>query len=112
MEDIVGIIPAGGLAKRISPIPCSKELLPIGFSEIQKDQERIRIPKPVSLYLIERMMTAGASRFFMIINANKWDIPRYYGAGNDFNVSFSYLIQERLQGMPFALNQVRPWSAG
>ena len=109
MNDIVGIIPAGGLAKRITPIPCSKELLPIGFSSILKDGEEKEIPKPVSLYLIERMMTAGADKFFIILNKDKWDIPRYYGAGIKDKASFSYLIQENLQGMPFALNQVQPW---
>ncbi len=30
-SDVIGLIPAGGQAKRLSPLPCSKELYPIGF---------------------------------------------------------------------------------
>ena len=30
-DDIVGVIPAAGRGKRIAPLPCSKELYPVGF---------------------------------------------------------------------------------
>ncbi len=30
-SEVIGLIPAGGQAKRLSPLPCSKELYPIGF---------------------------------------------------------------------------------
>jgi len=31
IEEVVGIIPASGRATRIAPLPCSKELYPVGF---------------------------------------------------------------------------------
>ena len=34
-EDVVGLIPASGQATRIAPLPCSKELFPIGFRTAQ-----------------------------------------------------------------------------
>jgi hypothetical protein len=30
-QEVVGLVPAGGLGTRTSPLPCSKELYPIGF---------------------------------------------------------------------------------
>ncbi len=29
-SEVIGLIPAGGQSKRLSPLPCSKELYPIG----------------------------------------------------------------------------------
>jgi hypothetical protein len=37
MTELVGLIPATGLAKRISPLPSSKELFPVGFQEVERD---------------------------------------------------------------------------
>ena len=32
-QDIVGLIPAAGKAKRLGPLPCSKEIIPVSFIE-------------------------------------------------------------------------------
>lgn len=44
---IVGVIPAAGLAKRLGPLPCSKEMLPVGG-------------RPVLEHVFERMRRAAA----------------------------------------------------
>jgi glucose-1-phosphate thymidylyltransferase len=33
LREIIGLIPAGGVAERLSPLPCSKEIYPIGFKD-------------------------------------------------------------------------------
>ena len=51
--EIVGLIPAAGRATRLAPLPCSKELVPIGFQTAADGADRR--PKPVSQYLLDRM---------------------------------------------------------
>jgi glucose-1-phosphate thymidylyltransferase len=50
-REVIGLIPAAGETKRIAPLPCSKELYPLGF-EIEKESNLQR-PKSACQYLIE-----------------------------------------------------------
>ena len=43
MRDLVGLIPAAGRATRISPLPCSKELLPIVHGVASAESRRVRV---------------------------------------------------------------------
>ena len=52
-RETIGLIPAGGQGNRISPIPCSKEIYPIGFDESEEAR-----PKAVCHYLLEKMRFA------------------------------------------------------
>jgi glucose-1-phosphate thymidylyltransferase len=106
---LVGIIPAAGKGTRVSPLPGSKELFPIGYQERQGETGPYLHPKVVMQYLIDSLILAGVRRFFIIIGDNKWDIVRYYGSGEKLDISISYLFQERLTGMPGAIDLVRPW---
>src|SRR5687767_13356160 len=47
---LLGLIPAAGRAERLGPLPCSKELLPIGFRETPRGPS----PKVAGHYLLER----------------------------------------------------------
>ena len=76
LREIVGIIPAAGKATRVSPLPCSKEIFPIGFSNME-DAQVIR-PKPVGQYLLEHFRRAGAKRAYIVLRKGKWDIPEYF----------------------------------
>ena len=49
-REVIGVIPAGGQGIRISPLPCSKEIYPIGFDESQEMR-----PKVACHYLLEKM---------------------------------------------------------
>lgn len=109
MHDLIGLIPAAGQAYRLGLMPCSKEIFPLGVMENKIDDVLKYRPKPVGLYLIERMILAGVERILMIINRDKWDIVQYFGNGSNFGVSISYLIQENLVGLPSALNTAYPW---
>src|ERR1051326_3671499 len=91
-QQLVGVIPAAGLATRIAPLPCSKELYPIGR-------------KVVSAYLMEKMRTAGVSTVYFVLRSGKWDIPAYYGDGSIVNVNLAYLTLNSSWGVPFTLDR-------
>ena len=51
-KEFIGVVPAAGQAVRISPIPCSKEIYPIGFSATSP--EGTVHPKVAGQYLLEK----------------------------------------------------------
>lgn len=106
-REIVGLIPAAGRATRLAPLPCSKELLPVGFQSA--DEGADRRPKPVSQYLLERMRLAGAGKVFFIARAGKWDIADYYGDGSRLGLHLAYLHVGAPWGPPFTLAQATPF---
>lgn len=110
MSKIIGLIPAAGRGKRVAPLPCSKELFPIGFFMDTNAKGEIQpAPKAVGSYILERMAVAGINIVFIVLGEGKWDIPSYFGDGSRFNTKIAYLFQENLWGMPYALNLIRPW---
>lgn len=102
---VVGLIPAGGLAARLAPLPCSKELLPIGFYASAAGPR----PKPVCLYLIERMRAAGITQAFVVLRPGKWDIPAYLGDGGEHGIHLAYLTVHIPHGSPYTLDQAYPF---
>jgi glucose-1-phosphate thymidylyltransferase len=105
-KEIIGLIPAGGHATRISPLPCSKELFPIGW---RIDAAGNAKPKVVSQYLIDRYRAAGVTKAFFILRKGKWDIPQYYGHGEMVDMDIAYLIMNHPHGHPFTLDQAYPF---
>ena len=106
-RDIVGLIPAGGRAERIAPLPCSKELFPIGFQIMQGSAEPR--PKVVSHYLFEKFQVAGITKAYIVLRKGKWDIPAYFGHGELVNMHLGYLIMGDSFGPPFTLDQAYPF---
>src|SRR5262249_19026136 len=86
-----------------SPLPCSKELYPIGFRPVDKGQSRR--PKVVSHYLLEKMRSAGVNKVYFVLRSGKWDIPAYYGDGSMLDMCFAYLMLGVPYGVPFTLDQ-------
>lgn len=105
---VVGIIPAGGVSARLAPLPSSKELLPVGFLATPNGPR----PKPVCLYLLERMRLAGIERAFVVLRAGKWDIPAYLGHGEQLGMSLAYLLMNLPHGSPYTLDQAYPFARG
>ena len=105
-DQVIGIIPAGGKAARLSPLPFSKELYPIGFQHMKNGSLR---PKPVCIYLLEKMRLAGISKVYIILRSGKWDIPAYLGNGTDLNIHLAYLIMGLPFGVPYTVDQAFPF---
>lgn len=105
---VIGLIPAAGVSARLAPLPCSKELLPVGFMPSPSGPK----PKPVCLYLLERMRLAGIARAFLVLRPGKWDIPAYLGHGAQLDMSLGYLIMNLPHGSPYTLDQAYPFAQG
>jgi glucose-1-phosphate thymidylyltransferase len=105
-REVIGLIPCAGHATRIAPLPCSKELLPVGMRQIGDGSWR---PKVVSHHLLEKMREGGVSRAFFILRKGKWDIPEYYGDGTAFGIDLGYLIMGRPYGPAYTLDQAYPF---
>jgi dTDP-glucose pyrophosphorylase len=102
---MIAIIPAAGAGQRIQPLGCSKELLPVG-SRLVDGVER---PKAVSEYLVERMLSAGASQICMIISPEKTDVVKYY-AEREYDSEIFYVVQPRPLGLCDALFRAVPFA--
>jgi glucose-1-phosphate thymidylyltransferase len=98
-----GIIPAAGAGSRIQPLAFSKELLPVG-SRLENGMER---PRAVSEYLIDRMVSSGATKVCFVISPGKSDIMEYYGGSLD-SATFSYVVQPKPAGLCDALFRALP----
>lgn len=107
VQEVIGLIPAGGRATRIAPLPCSKELYPIGFRQAGEGQS-LR-PKVVCHYLLEKMKLAGAAKAYIILRQGKWDIPAYLGDGAMLDMHLAYLMMNLPFGAPYTLNQAYPF---
>lgn len=105
-EEVIGLIPAGGRATRLAPLPMSKELYPVGFQEIPGKGSR---PKVVGQYLLERMQLAGVRKVFFILRSGKWDIPSYFSNGSQLGLDLGYLIMGTPFGVPYTLDQAYPF---
>ncbi len=103
LHNLVGLIPAGGLANRLAPLPCSKELFPIGFRRI--DNTSSFRPKVVCHYLLEKMHLAGVDKAYIVVRKGKWDILDYLGDGEIVKMDLAYLILGLPFGVPYTLDQ-------
>jgi glucose-1-phosphate thymidylyltransferase len=106
-KDIIGLIPAAGMATRIAPLPCSKELYPVGFW--QPEENKGTRPKVVSHYLLDKMKRAGVTRAFIILRNGKWDVPAYFGDGALAEMNLAYLLMRLPYGPPYTLDQAYPF---
>jgi len=102
---ILGLIPAAGRAERLGPLPCSKELLPIGFRETPRGPA----PKVAGHYLLERFRVAGVRRVFMVLHESKQDVPRYFGTGEIADVALAYLSIPGSRSVPETLDRAFPF---
>jgi glucose-1-phosphate thymidylyltransferase len=100
-RSLVAIIPAAGTATRISPLPCSKEIYPLGLYTKNQDQHR---PKAVCEYLLEKLGQAGITRVLISLRKGKWDIPDYLGDGSSLGLNIGYVITEQPWGAPYTID--------
>jgi glucose-1-phosphate thymidylyltransferase len=106
-DEVIGLIPAGGLGMRLAPLPCSKELYPIGFQ--QALGQGGRRPKVVCHYLLENMRRAGITKAYVVLRDDKWDIPAYLKSGAIVDMHLSYLVLTLPFGAPFTLDEAYPF---
>jgi glucose-1-phosphate thymidylyltransferase len=101
--EVIAIIPAAGLASRLPGIPGSKEMIPVG-TWLDPASNKTE-PKPVCLHLIEKYQIAGIKKCFIILRKGKWDIPQYFGSGDNFNIDLGYLMMGLPYGTAYTIDQ-------
>lgn len=100
--EVVAIIPAAGHARRLAPLPCSKEIFPIGFQQASyPGQWR---PKVVTHYLLEHLREAGIAEAIMVIRRDKTDIVRYLGDGHAFGINLEYRMIDDSSSSPMSID--------
>lgn len=107
IPECVGLIPAAGTADRVSPLPCSKEIFPIGSVEIGTRGRQC--PKAVAHYLLEQMKLARAKYVYVVLSKNKWDIPAYFKDGAIVEMPVAYLVTGSSYGVPFTVDGAFPF---
>ena len=111
-NELVGLIPAAGYATRISPLPASKELFPIGFRKVQLESGIQLHPKVISHYLLDNMFQSGTRKVYIVLRRDKTDIMDYYGDGKKFGGHIAYLADDNVRGMPYTMDVAWPWLQG
>jgi glucose-1-phosphate thymidylyltransferase len=87
---VVGVIPGGGSGQRLAPLPCSKELLPLGFRATPQGPR----PKVIANYLVDALREARVEQVYWLIDRSKTDIVQYFGGGAEFGVQLAYAPTE------------------
>jgi dTDP-glucose pyrophosphorylase len=100
-------LPAAGRSRRLAPLPCSKEILPVGFGEFPGIQG-LR-PKVASHYLLECLREAGIRKAYIVIREGKWDIPAYWGDGTMIGMHLAYVPIETSVGPPDTIDRAYPF---
>ena len=103
--EIVGLVPAAGHGSRISPVPCSKELYPVGFQRLGR---KFR-PKVVCEYLLDAMHLAGVKKAYIVLRKGKWDIPAYLSNLGLAQMDLAFLVLRESESVPFTLDQAFPF---
>jgi len=106
-REVVGLVPAAGAAERVSPLPCSKEIFPIGFHTDRNTCARR--PKAAAHYLLENMQNAGAEKAFIVIRKGKWDIPAYFSGEGIDCIPLAFIPLNATTSVPFTIDQAFPF---
>lgn len=101
---VVAIIPAAGRARRLYPLPCSKEIFPIGFQQASNPGQWR--PKAVTHYLLEHLQEAGIAEAMIVVRRDKTDIAHYLGDGHAFGINLVYRVIDDSTSSPMSIDAV------
>lgn len=104
MDDVLGLIPAAGRATRLGPLPCSKEIMPVGA---QDGPRKVRVAIGSCL---ENMTASGIKQAVVGITANKSDVEVYLGEGEGFGLSVSCHVIEPTKSTPETVAAILPFA--
>ncbi len=85
IDKAIGLIPAAGQGLRLG-LPYPKELYPI----IRENRY-----KPVSQFVLDRLVHAGVEDVVFVINETKHQLLGFFGDGHRFGCRIAYAVQER-----------------
>ncbi len=106
--ELVGLVPAAGRARRLGPLPCSKEVLPIGVRETAEGP----VVRVASDCLLDALRMAGVARTVIVLREDKRDVARHLGSGEGRGFPISYLSLADSASLPESLDRARPFVRG
>jgi glucose-1-phosphate thymidylyltransferase len=106
--ELVGLVPAAGRARRLGPLPCSKEVLPIGV-RATADGPVVRVACDC---LLDALRMAGVARTVIVLREDKWDVARHLGSGEGRGFPISYLSLADSASLPESLDCAGPFLRG
>ncbi|MEM5872103.1 MAG: sugar phosphate nucleotidyltransferase, partial [Candidatus Aenigmatarchaeota archaeon] len=98
MEEIVGLIPAAGIGKRLYPFSRAvpKEMYPI-------------FGKAVIEHAVENLKVSGINKIYVIVGYQKGALMDYLGDGSFFGVKIIYIYQMCRKGLGHSVLQAKDW---
>jgi glucose-1-phosphate thymidylyltransferase len=106
-DRLVGLLPAAGSARRISPLPCSKEILPVGY--VDDIGDRRGGSRAAIHFVLEQIRAAGGRRALIVLSPHKMDLPAYLTDGAEVSLDLAYLVTREPWGVPFTLDRAYPY---
>jgi len=112
--DLIALIPAAGFARRLGPLPCSKEVLPVPTP----GSGASAAVRPACLPLLESLASAGVERALIVLRTGKWDVPAALGSGgtggsvgsgSDLGLALAYLPIEASASVAETLDRAHPF---
>ncbi len=107
-NEFVGVLPAAGIASRLSPCRYLKELLPVAY--LIDDQSSTTTPVPVINLSLRALKAAAVQRCVVTISDRKPELMRYLGDGSEFGLEIAYVQQTAPTGLAVAVDLAYPWA--
>lgn len=100
-DGIKGLIPAAGMGSRLGRLPCSKELLPVRFRNLEAQSG---IGMTAIDNAVGTLVANDITCLHVVLRPGKWDIPAYLGDGSRLGAALSYLVVEASPSVPHSLD--------
>ena len=107
-KNYIGVLPAAGIASRLSPSRYLKELLPVTY--LVDDETGTARPVPIISLSLRALREAGVKRCIVTISDRKPELMRYLGDGSDFQLHLAYVQQTSPSGLSVAVQMACDWA--
>lgn len=108
--EFAGVLPAAGIASRLSPSRYLKELLPVAY--VVDDETSTARPIPVVNLSLRALREAGVRRCAVTVSERKPELMRFLGDGSDFGLKLAYVQQSTPSGLTVAVDMAYEWVKG
>jgi glucose-1-phosphate thymidylyltransferase len=106
LQNVVGVVPMAGSAKRLGSLQCSKEIHPVESSDSAGTDRQAGV---VCEHILMQMQRAGINRIYITLRDGKWDIPACLGDGSRLGLHLAYLMMGLPHGTPYSIDQAYPF---
>jgi len=105
-NNIIGLLPAAGEARRLGRLPCSKEIFPVAPALETPTSQGL---KSAVEFALDAFREASIDTAYIILRPGKWDIPNYLEDGTIRGVNTAYLVAPNSIGTPFTIDAAHPF---